>query len=289
MERIESITQHTVEEGSRVYTGSVYPSDPTLFSDGFRGERLNVFASSFPRVSSIKTHHPLFAYPMSPEIRYGIQVLRNPFDALISEFNREHGKGTDPHTNVATVHSFRTVFPDWFKERGMRYWGHARFWNGPRYWEDPSRDDSRGTTSLLLNRQISDFPSKRNQTIPVLVLFYEDFVRNFVETSRRMFDFLRSRALGRTMPSPETSVVCALYHFDSQTTNKRTQPRKHYNPYTDPLGGVATRGLVRAFCDEIKDFWFADKWGDCYSAPLQSCRDAVIAKPKKLTLPRCSL
>ena len=114
-------------------------------------------------------------------------------------------------------------------------------------------------------------------------------MRNLADTAKRMFDFLQTNALGSVMPTAETSVICALYHMISANAEKRSRTAaRKYNPYTDPLGGVVSQGIVSEFCDSIKDFWFEEKWGDCLTAPLQGNRDVEIRVPPALPAEICS-
>ena len=245
----------------------------------------------YPQVSVIKTHFPLYYALPSPKTRFAIQILRSPFDSFLSEFNREFGRNLDVHLGVASIEDLRNIFPSWFHQAWSRYKGHVKFWDGPRFWEDKTnaRVDKGGVTSFLFQRPI--FPSNhehsmdhaKNKTVPVLVMFYEDFIYNFAEATTRLFSFLRDNVLGKAMPPVEVSVMCALMNHEKETRYKRERTgmsgKKPYNPYNDPAGGIAKRGLVKLFCDEIQDYWFSEKWGDCYQALLQSTRTTPQPSP----------
>jgi len=187
---------------------------------------------------------------------------------------------------VATLYDFRTLFPGWFKKESKLYIEHRRYWDPPYIWNHPNRTDKRGTTSLLVDRPFTDHTGN-TRMVPVLTLFYEDFVKNLAETSKQMLEFIQTKSLGQAMPPAETSVVCALSHMSSVTADKRSHAARKYNPYTDPKGGIAAQKLVADFCHSVRNFWFAEKWGDCLSAPLQSNRDQVITLPPKLPTEVC--
>jgi hypothetical protein len=278
--------QHIVEEGTRLYTGSVYQTDESLLHDGFKGESIDPWQGVHPQVSAIKTHYPMFDEDMPTKIHAVIQVIRSPYDALLSEFNREHGHGRDPHTRVASVDTLQHVFPEWFSRRSRGWRRHVMFWDGPRFWERPEMNTEKSVTSMVLNQPIWGHKWK-NHTAPVLILFYEDFIRNFVETTNVMFTFLKHRTLGSVMPPIQDAVVCALKHHVFTNTAKRHHT-KPYNPYNDPEGGIVKRKLVAEFCEHVKDYWFEEKWGKCLDAPLQSARnDVTIIQTEHLPKQKC--
>jgi len=160
----------------------------------------------------------------------------------------------------------------------------VNFWNGPRFWETYKKVENDGVTSFEYERRLFD---DRNTTFPVLVLFYEDFVHNFAETSLRMFSFLKEKTLGQSMPSAEIAVACAVTNMQTEAAVKRHHSLSQSNPYLDPLGGIVKHSMVKAFCKHSKDFWYEEKWGNCLEASLQSSRDLPIFKVSKLPTEKC--
>ena len=76
-----------------LYTGAVY-RDPALQKNGFPGEGLLDGA-----VVVIKTHK-LATEPHNPSYARAILIIRSPFDAIVSEFNRLNSAG---HSHIGTA------------------------------------------------------------------------------------------------------------------------------------------------------------------------------------------
>ena len=68
-----------------MYTGSVY-NYGGLIKGGFPGERY-----TDGRVIAVKTHHS--GLQDKDKFRRVVLLLRNPFDAILAEFNRQKAKG----------------------------------------------------------------------------------------------------------------------------------------------------------------------------------------------------
>jgi hypothetical protein len=60
---------------------------------------------------------------------------------------------------------------------------------------------------------------------------------------------------------------------------------KAYNPYFDPLG-MAKTDYVKAFCEDAKEFWIPEKWGDC-NGELQLYRKTVKYATPPLPEKKC--
>lgn len=202
-----------------------------------------------------------------------IQVIRNPFDAILSEFNKEYGsgnKGEDPHTLVAPTDYFETIFPRWFDSRSELWLEYMKFWLEEKYWENLEEETNQyGVTSFQIERKIFGGVLK-DQPVPVLVVFFEDFVRNFEETSNRVLSFLKIYH-NEAVPDPEVATICALEKKQLEASAKRSNHEK-FNPYLKPK----LEQKLEAFCESIKSFWYVEKWGDCKEAPLQSYREDVL-------------
>lgn len=106
--------RYLIEEFTGYYTGSIY-DDKRLYLGGFKGETEN-FKDG--RVIAIKAH----SYREDRGLDNAILLIRNPFDAILAEFNRNKGGG-DHHTGVATNDDFRSA--EWtdmdFGRRAFRW------------------------------------------------------------------------------------------------------------------------------------------------------------------------
>jgi len=106
--------RYLIEEFTGFYTGSIY-DDKKLFTGGFKGETEN-FRDG--RVVAIKAH----SFREERGLGDAILLIRNPFDAILAEFNRNKGGG-DHHTGVATNDDF--LSRDWtemdFGKRAFRW------------------------------------------------------------------------------------------------------------------------------------------------------------------------
>ena len=271
-----------------MFTGSLY-ADDTLKKEGFEAENINPWRCDFPCVSAIKIHYPYFRSPKPSRRVHGvIQVLRSPFDALLSEYSREHGEGRDPHTSFVPVEKLQREYPEWFGKRSRLWLGFMKFWMGSYYWWPNNtavhKETSNGVTSFTLNRGI--FGASTNRTVPIVVLFYEDFIRNFEESSRRMFGFMKER-LGGTIPTVENSVICAVRNHQEELVSHRHNKHKDYNTYHDKKGLGATQ-MVQRFCKNAEPYWYEEMWGNCESAIAQSLRGIPIVAPPQLPHGKCT-
>lgn len=82
-----------IERATGFYTGAI-GNDGTLFNGGFLGEFED------PELGStilVKTHRPI------NKADAAVLLIRNPFDAILAEFNRNHGGG---HTGHASREDF---------------------------------------------------------------------------------------------------------------------------------------------------------------------------------------
>jgi len=118
-----------------------------------------------------------------------------------------------------------------------------------------------------------------DHVVPVLVLFYEDFVRDFADASRQLFGFLKER-LGDAMPSVDDAVACAVYGRSRELAAKRhSTSRRPYNPWQDRRVRVHTA----RYCDRFAPFWVERKWGVCAEARLQVERNVTVRAPPVFT------
>ncbi|KAK3085150.1 hypothetical protein FSP39_025116 [Pinctada imbricata] len=92
--------RHIVQQATGILTGSVY-NDKSLLQNGFPGEGI-----SNGSVILIKTHK--WGEMERSRYRRAVLILRNPYDALLAEFNRRHGG----HMGYASEMHFRS---EWSK------------------------------------------------------------------------------------------------------------------------------------------------------------------------------
>lgn len=112
-----------IEEYTGYYTGSIY-SDKNLFKGGFKGEQEDWKTG---QMIVIKAH----SFRDERELRDAVLLIRNPFDAILAEFNRLKGgaKGGDHHTGVATLDDF--LSDDWVDmDIGKRAFRWYKLYNG---------------------------------------------------------------------------------------------------------------------------------------------------------------
>ena len=80
-----------------LYTGSIYRDPGLLHSGHFPGEEYQD-----GRVVVVKTHGMLD----SSEYQRAVLLIRNPFDAILAEYNRQQ---TQNQTQIAARDSFKTI------------------------------------------------------------------------------------------------------------------------------------------------------------------------------------
>ncbi|XP_006817931.2 sialate:O-sulfotransferase 1-like isoform X1 [Saccoglossus kowalevskii] len=141
--------RYLIERVTGYYTGSFY-SDAVLFRAGFRGEKYDWLERN---TIVVKTHETDSEHV--DKFDAAILIIRNPYDAIISERHRQTGGG---HVGFAKEVDF-TDSGGW----------NAMVNDYLQYWE--------GITTLWLLR---DFPR--------LVIHYEDALEN---TQRTMFEITR--------------------------------------------------------------------------------------------------
>lgn len=244
-------TRAVIREGTRVYTGSVY-TDNQIYKKGFLGEILH---NPRVEVSVIKTHWPALGggeYHHGVSVNAAIHIIRAPFDAYVSEFNRQKGHG---HTSEAGVWFFKNTFKHWLSVEGYKRPTTRSF-----RWTDMF-DKYTGIADFIKSDSIPIVVPRyvvagRSKPIPVLNIYYEDLVTDFVRTSAKMFWFLKRR-LGDSMPSVRDSVLCAMSAKQKQEKFHRKSSGKKYNPF------IELPGLGKQACEVWEPWWNEVKWGKC--------------------------
>ena len=256
-------TRSMIEQGSGFLTGSIYPVDKSL-SKYFRGEAL----FDGRRVIAIKTHYPCFhcfTYeqkdnePISfkPINETGfiknyfstIQILRNPFDSILSYFNYINS-GYD-HVGFAARNQLESNLFDDFAKRMIHSWiMHTTFY-----------------LSSKLDKEGNDlFLDKLGK--PVLLIEYDEMRKNPFEGMKRIFEFIKvssrendwfTRTINETI-----AATCAVQTEGPVYRAKRQKNRRAkevFDPYTKKsLNGLTLRQelcelIIKNCTLFIKPFW----------------------------------
>ncbi|KAH9258550.1 hypothetical protein BASA81_003052 [Batrachochytrium salamandrivorans] len=256
-------TRTIIEAGTKVWTGSMY-SDPSLRMDGFKGESLLPFRNKYARVSAIKTHYPYFSeLEPHPKTTGVVLVMRSPFDAILAEYSRLHGKGASHRSQLEDFSSFHRDFV-----HGIQRWlAFAQYWIGHH----------RKRARVISENNVTSYEFTKKMAygkpVPVLVLFYEDFVRNLVVTSERLFRFLKQE-MGKQMPTTALeAVACTVTQGrEKQNKEKRVHQPDEYNVYADGEFSILKRKLDRYACKLWAPYWFEEIWGPCLQPVPQVTR-----------------
>ncbi|XP_019622376.1 PREDICTED: WSC domain-containing protein 2-like [Branchiostoma belcheri] len=141
--------RHLIETATGIYTGSFY-NDGDLFNKGFRGEKENWLKRN---TVAVKSHR--FDRPHIEKFDSAILIIRNPYNAIVSEHNRKHGG----HTGLARMTKYQS-----------------------QEWVDFVTGKSQTWTNTAMNwiRYCKN----------LLIVYYEDLQRDVVGQIRRVLEFL---------------------------------------------------------------------------------------------------
>nr|XP_006825199.1 PREDICTED: WSC domain-containing protein 1-like [Saccoglossus kowalevskii] len=145
--------RHLLEEATGLFTGSVY-LDKNLKRGGFIGEKTKWDSGMTIAVKSHET------WPSIRRFSGAIVLVRNPFQCIISEFNR---KSTRNHNALAV----------WTEDTKDDEFWHSIVSNRTQWWED------------FANAWLTTFDK------PILVSRYDDLLNNTIAELTRMLDFLK--------------------------------------------------------------------------------------------------
>lgn len=235
--------------------------------------------ANITRVSAIKTHYPYYAGEIHRTTTGVIVIMRCPFEAILAEFSRRWGRGATAHTGLVSQRALLREFPEVFMN-GMKKWRmFSSLWIGPRR-EAALRSHENGVTSYEYERKNGGKP------FPVLIMFYEDFVREPVVAIHRLMSFIKLQ-MQDAMPNTELeAMICALTEGrKTQTKEKREHPEDEYNVYLDDTNTIGRKRLVELACKEWAPYWFEDIWGPCGNESVTQ-RDRHLPSPMAHKLDR---
>lgn len=106
--------RHLIQQSTGIYTGAVY-NDSQLRENGFLGEGLKNGS-----VIVIKTHRN-FGTPRQPNFTRAILLIRNPYDAILSEFNRRNSANRS-HIGSASLAAYQSKKWTNFVKNYMLHW-----------------------------------------------------------------------------------------------------------------------------------------------------------------------
>ncbi len=270
--------RHTLSQGTRRHTGSLYKDKKLEAFQNFKGEMLSPYD---PKTALVKSHFPLWKQgdPLDePMFAGAVLLLRSPFDAILAEVNRiESGQS---HTGTASEQYLQSrEFRAKAQHLGQLFTEFVHFWEGLNSWNHKSQEPvyfeghgARGYNSTRV-RDIRDIFSldmramKRGEPFPVMTMFYEDFVRDYVQALAYLHGYLKL-VHGSLAPPVYESVLCTLHHEEALDHTKRKAPQDNPFQHRQLIGDR----LAEELCEQFASSWNQDKWGACTGA-LQRERD----------------
>lgn len=228
-----------------MYTGSVY-NDKSLKTE-FPGEALRD-----EQVICVKSHYPCEAcwfrgknkdIPIERS-RSGaiagysatIQVLRNPFEALLSDFN--HKRSGANHTGLASEEDLHSQVFVGFVLQKMKVWmDHAL-----HHLKEKQQDDEHWQD---VNR------------LPVLLVYYDDLQQHTERELARMFAFLNQYS-HEQVQDPAQAARCAVQ--DLQGGFRRAKPKDRKDPFKALVDGKPLRQLCCEYFEQQNDTFWRKQW-----------------------------
>jgi len=232
--------RHVIQEATRVWTGSMYRDDSLL--ERFPGEGIRSGL-----VSAVKTHYPCLRcwarrkagggfVPVEKTgnlnpISGSLYLLRNPFDAILAEFNRMKA-----HSHTGGIDDF-SIFSsnEWtsFAEDKIQAWKQS--------------------VQFYLNDHISGRDWEDKEGRRVILLFFEEFVANFSKESRIMLEGLKQMHPSLFEDASISDMLrCAQRDETGSFKRKHLHKKKVYG-----------EGLRRLLCEEAAQSWQEQEWGRC--------------------------
>lgn len=268
-----------IELGTRVWTGSAY-DDYELARDGFEGELLKPYATNKSTVSVIKSHVPSVGRrDIDAKTTAAIVIMRSPFDAILAEYSRAVAESAlsaakranvtiemeSTHTNKLSKDYLKKNIAGGFPPLFKRWLNFIQYWLSPEHRANSFINRENNVTSY---EYVAGFPfsdGNNTRTIPVLVMFYEDFIRHNFAANHRLLSYLKLQ-MGKEMPNNAfEATVCVL------TANREEEHRKikrkpdedGYNVYFDAEHDIVRNNMVEKACQEMHELWLPELWGNC--------------------------
>nr|XP_002120962.3 WSC domain-containing protein 1-like [Ciona intestinalis] len=206
--------RHLLEQATGLYTGSIY-SDEHLYRKGFLGE---IEKWQLKKCAIIKSHKETLQF--SSHFDKLILVIRNPFDAILSEFNRCL---SDSHTGFANQSSFTGKKWPKFVPYKMQKW----------------------------IRIIKVHLEARKETT---VVFYENLVQNPIPELRRVVKFT-----GLHIPNLEARLICTQENLNGafQRPKRKQNPYSNWMVTLINDGITEVRKVLKEFgydCPEYERY-----------------------------------
>ncbi|XP_078486714.1 sialate:O-sulfotransferase 1-like [Ciona intestinalis] len=206
--------RHLLEQATGLYTGSIY-SDEHIYRKGFLGE-IEKWESS--KCAIIKSHKDTLQF--SSHFDKLILVIRNPFDAILSEYNRCL---SDSHTGFANQSSFTGKKWPKFVPYKMQKWIRII---------KVHLDAGKETT----------------------VVFYENLVQNPSEELRRLIKFT-----GLHIPNLEARLICTQENLNGafQRPKRKQNPYSDWMVTLINDGITEVREVLKEFgydCPEYERY-----------------------------------
>nr|XP_039272146.1 WSC domain-containing protein 1-like isoform X2 [Styela clava] len=187
--------RHLIEVATGIYTGSVY-RDNFLYDGGMLGEMLHHLSA---RTVIIKDHLLIDPKKVSKRYTSAVLLLRNPYDATLAEYARSHS-----HNNHIAIIDPKIYMSEAFKN----------------------------SAGIMAQKWLYHVKTVF-QTIPsVMIVYYEDLVKNPIVELRRIINYLPSKIVPRD-EKLEQRLMCMI--LDLKGNFKRGSKGITSNPYTDEL------------------------------------------------------
>ncbi|CBY38547.1 unnamed protein product [Oikopleura dioica] len=150
--------RYVIERATGFFTGAV-ANDSSLFNGGFLGEFEDQDAGT---TILVKAHRNI------KEQDGAVLLIRNPYDAILAEFNRNHGGGHTGHAQKEAFYARNTK--ELWPQKEKRSWYPLVLDQAQRWY-------------LIYSRYLSNTPD-------IQVIYFEEMKDNLGPSMRRVVDFL---------------------------------------------------------------------------------------------------
>nr|CAB3267771.1 WSC domain-containing protein 1-like [Phallusia mammillata] len=194
-------TRYLLEKATGYYGGSAY-GERIMHLSGFLGE---MFPIGEGRTDFVKNH---LMDPKRPDLQQVVLVIRNPYNAFISDFHRVSTKGN--HTGRADRKTFDLNFLKYVQST-INYW-------------------MRMPENLLESKK------------PFLIIFYEHLVEDPITNVRKMVEFFPNKLLHPA--DLESRLACLSQELKG--SYKRKSAKLTFNPYTSEMTKAMNEAIAYA-------------------------------------------